>query len=114
VITACSATRNAGGDSVIGPDDDVICYGGARPTDTHLLADIVAVDDEIADFLDALAAAPLSFTDAQLDMVCTAAAELPVERRDGLLRAIAASLLTWPPRDDELRDAIAAALGSAE
>jgi hypothetical protein len=44
-------------------------------------------------------------------MILRSAAELPVERRDGLLRAIAASLRTWPRTDRELRDAITAALG---
>jgi hypothetical protein len=28
-------------------DEVMICYGGAGPTDTHLLADVVAIDGEI-------------------------------------------------------------------
>lgn len=71
----------------------------------------IAVDDEIADFLDALAAAPLSFTDHQLDMVCTAAAEISLARREQFLRGIAASLRTWPATDDELRAAVDRSLG---
>jgi hypothetical protein len=47
----------------------------------------------------------------QLDTIMTAAADLPVEHRDGLLRGIAAALRTWPPTDPELRAALDRSLG---
>jgi hypothetical protein len=35
-----------------GDSDGVLCGGGAWPTDTHLLADVRAVDGEIVEWLD--------------------------------------------------------------
>ena len=70
-------------------DDAVICYGGAKLGDVHLLADVVAVDDEIYALL-----APVSFTDTQLTAVMTAAAKLPYQRRGDFLVALANALTT--------------------
>jgi hypothetical protein len=32
--------------------DIVICYGGAKPTDTHLASKVVAIDEEIIEWLE--------------------------------------------------------------
>jgi hypothetical protein len=56
----------------------------------------------IVDWLDALAA--VSFSDAQLEEIVAAAAELPVTQRDGLLRAIAAGLKVAPKARRAVRD----------
>ena len=40
-------------------DDELRCYGNARPTDTHLEATIVAVDEEIYDYIKRMSLRPL-------------------------------------------------------
>lgn len=43
-------------------DEVIFCYGGAKPDDTHLLAEIVAIDGEIVALLEGL---PIGLTDAR-------------------------------------------------
>jgi hypothetical protein len=88
------------------PDEDVCYVDPKHPENT---AAVIAIDSDIIDAL-ADIALPLSFTDDQLELVLTAAASLPRERRDGFLRAVAARLSAHPS-DGEVREAIASALG---
>jgi hypothetical protein len=67
------------------------CYGNAQPGDTHLAADIVAIDSDIITHL-AEMALPVGFTDSQFEILLMAAATLPRARRDGFLRAVASHL----------------------
>jgi hypothetical protein len=108
-----------------------IAYGGAAEADTHLAADIVAIDGEIYDVLEArrsrsrtnegiLAAESdaaaayrggpmiLALTDEQLERLTDAAATVLREQRDTFLRAVA-SHLDGAVDDAELLLAIKAA-----
>jgi hypothetical protein len=80
--------------------DFVRCYGNARPTDTHLLARVVAVDGQIVEWLRRRTqrrtgrhiAMPIALTDSQLEQLTDAAAIIPHDQRDAFLRAVAAHL----------------------
>ena len=87
----------------------VITFGGAWPGDT-CFADIVAVDGEIIGLLQG--SAPVSFSNQQLKVIIAATSSLPVEARDGFLRAIAASL-SAVPSDDDARRSISVGSGRA-
>jgi hypothetical protein len=53
-------------------------------------------------------AAPVSFSDAQLELLIDAAASIPRWRRDAFLRAVAAELFT-EPTDHDVQLAVAGA-----
>jgi hypothetical protein len=108
-------------------------YGGATEADTHLAANIVAVDGEIYDVLEGAlisftdqqsdfggrnrtplphreAHVILALTDEQLGRLTEAAAVVPHEQRDAFLRAVAARLDGDEIDDGDLQRVIDGAL----